>query len=242
MGREYDRSRKHVSLYVVGLILLTVSACVSTALVVRQEGHSFLQQSQGRIRRGDFDGALKESQDALARSPESSPADEALYTMGLVYAHYGNPKKDYQKARSLFTRVVYEFPNSPRATEATIWINVLEAVEKEKQPDLRKREQLLMQRGDFDGALKASQAVLARSPKSPPGDEALFTMGLIYAHNKNPNQDYPKALDMFMRLIKEFPQSPRAEESRVWTGVLESIEKSKQVDIQIEEKTKELKK
>jgi hypothetical protein len=43
-----------------------------------------------------------------------------------------------------------------------------------------------------------------------------------------------------MRVIKEFPQSPRAEESTIWIGVLESIEKAKQVDIQIEEKKKEL--
>jgi hypothetical protein len=43
-----------------------------------------------------------------------------------------------------------------------------------------------------------------------------------------------------MRVIKEFPQSPRAEESKVWISVLESIEKAKQVDIQIEEKKKEI--
>ncbi len=45
---------------------------------------------------------------------------------------------------------------------------------------------------------------------------------------------------LFMRVIKEFPQSPRAEESNIWIGVLDSIEKAKQVDIQIEEKKKEL--
>jgi TolA-binding protein len=100
--------------------------------------------------------------------------------------------------------------------------------------------QSLMRQGDFDGALKESQSTLADSPKDPPGDEALFYMGLIYAHHGNPKKDYQKARVLFMRVIKEFPQSPRAEESNIWIGVLDSIEKAKQVDIQIEEKKKEI--
>jgi TolA-binding protein len=100
--------------------------------------------------------------------------------------------------------------------------------------------QSLMRQGDFDGALKESQSTLARSPKDHPGDEALFYMGLINAHHGNPKKDYQKARSLFMRVIKEFPQSPRADESTIWIGVLESIEKAKQVDIQIEEKKKEL--
>lgn len=100
--------------------------------------------------------------------------------------------------------------------------------------------QSLMRQEDFDGALKESQSTLARSPKDPPGDEALFYMALINAHHGNPKKDYQKARVLFMRVIKEFPQSPRAEESNIWISVLDSIEKAKQVDIQIEEKKKEL--
>ncbi|MGC1456401.1 MAG: tetratricopeptide repeat protein, partial [Nitrospirota bacterium] len=81
---------------------------------------------------------------------------------------------------------------------------------------------------------------LALSPKSPPGDEALFYMGLIYVHYGNLKKDYSKALTFFRRVAKEFPQSLRAEEAKIWVGVLEAIEKAKQVDIQIEEKKKEL--
>jgi hypothetical protein len=36
--------------------------------------------------------------------------------------------------------------------------------------------------GDFENALKRCQQVLSMSPKTSPGDEALFDMGLIYAH------------------------------------------------------------
>lgn len=93
-----------------------------------------------------------------------------------------------------------------------------------------------IRRGDFDGAMKQCQEILARSPKMPPGDEALMDMGLISAHYANPKKDYKKALGYFMRIEKEFPQSPFVEEAKIWTSVLQAFEKAKQVDIEIEEK------
>jgi len=100
--------------------------------------------------------------------------------------------------------------------------------------------QALATPGDFETALKRNQEVLSISPKSPPGDEALFNMGLVYAHPENPKKDYKKSVGLFKRLLKEFPRSTLIEEARVWIGVLEDIEKSMKVDIEIEEKKKEL--
>jgi tetratricopeptide (TPR) repeat protein len=96
--------------------------------------------------------------------------------------------------------------------------------------------------GDFENALKRSQDALSMSPKTPPGDEALFDMGLVYAHPGNPKKDYRKSVDYFKRLLKEFPRSLFVEETKVWIAVLEDIEKAMKVDIEIEEKKKELSK
>jgi TolA-binding protein len=96
--------------------------------------------------------------------------------------------------------------------------------------------------GDFEGAMEASQSALDRSPKEPPGDEALMNLGLISAHYGNPKKDYKKAQAYFTRLVREFPNSPLAEEAKIWVSVLQSFEKAKQVDIEIEKKKKELKK
>ncbi len=95
-------------------------------------------------------------------------------------------------------------------------------------------------KGDFEGALKASQRLLAQSPKTPPGDQALLDLGLINAHYANPKKDYKKALGYFLRVEREFPQSPLVEEARIWVSVLRAFEKAKQVDIEIEEKKKEM--
>ena len=94
----------------------------------------------------------------------------------------------------------------------------------------------LLEQGDFDGSLKRSQRSLSLSGKTPPGDEALFTMALVYVHYKNPKKDYAKAISLFERLPREYPESPLADQARTWVDVLQIIEKLKKADIDIEEK------
>jgi tetratricopeptide (TPR) repeat protein len=111
--------------------------------------------------------------------------------------------------------------------------------------ELERAEQLFEQ-GDFDASLKENQRVLSISGKKPPGDKALFNMGLIYAHSENPKKDYEKSLLFFNKIIKDYPQSPLVEEAKIWVGVLQDneklkkvIENFKEVDIEVEEKKRE---
>ena len=76
--------------------------------------------------------------------------------------------------------------------------------------------------------------------------EALFNMGLIYAHSGNPKKDFEKSIEFFKKLIKDYPESPLIEQSKIWVEVLQKneelnqvIQKLKQVDIEIEEKKRE---
>lgn len=126
------------------------------------------------------------------------------------------------------------------------------------------RGQRLLANGDYDGALTENQKALSLAASQPPADEALFQMALIYAHPDNPKRDQRRALALFRRVIHEHAKSPVAEQARVWIGVLQSseklaqaneklnqaveklthtneklteqIQKSKQIDIEIEEK------
>jgi tetratricopeptide (TPR) repeat protein len=98
----------------------------------------------------------------------------------------------------------------------------------------------LTSQGDFEGAVKKNQEILSLSPKSPDADVALFSLGLLYAHYENPKKDYKQSLAYFRRLVREYPKAPLSEEAKIWIGVLQDIEKSMKVDIEIEEKKKEL--
>jgi hypothetical protein len=108
------------------------------------------------------------------------------------------------------------------------------------------RAKRLFNSGDYAGALKENQRVLSLSGRNSPGDQALFSMGLIYAHVENPQRDFGKALLLFRRIPKDYPRSPLVEEAMIWAGVLQEneklsqmIEKFKQVDIAVEEKKRE---
>jgi tetratricopeptide (TPR) repeat protein len=101
----------------------------------------------------------------------------------------------------------------------------------------------LLAQGDFEGSLRENQKVLSLAMGKSPGDDALYHLGLVYAHPGNPKRDYEKSIGFFNRLVKEYPGSPLTEQAKTWAGILqeneklrEVIEKSKQVDIEIEEK------
>ncbi|MBP7526937.1 MAG: hypothetical protein KA801_03375 [Syntrophorhabdaceae bacterium] len=118
----------------------------------------------------------------------------------------------------------------------------------------------LLAAGDYQSALRINETVLKTSAGKPPADEALFNIGIIFAHPGNRSRDYQRSIVSFRRLVKEYPQSPLADQATVWAGVLEEniklrrassealqentrlkqiIEKSKAVDVEIEEKKRE---
>jgi len=47
---------------------------------------------------------------------------------------------------------------------------------------------LLASQGDFESVMRENRLLLERSPLAPPGDAALFSMGLAYADPANPSK------------------------------------------------------
>jgi tetratricopeptide (TPR) repeat protein len=118
----------------------------------------------------------------------------------------------------------------------------LRSEESEEGQEHLLRSQKLLAQGNYEGAVGENQKVLALSDAKSSKDEALFNLGVIYAHPGNPQKDIQKSLEYFKRLIKNYPRSSFVEQANTWVGVLEEneqlnhiIEKLKQVDIDIEE-------
>src|SRR5215470_10663997 len=110
------------------------------------------------------------------------------------------------------------------------------------QQSLARAKRLLGQQ-DYDGAAKENQRAIALANNKPPADEAIFYLGVIAATMANPKRDSRLAAGYFNRVGREYPQSPWVDQAKAWVGVLqandklaETLEKSKQVDIEIEEK------
>jgi len=283
MGRKRTRTRKFVYFYIAGLIVFALQGCAAlentkVKIKAQVEASRYLQRSKGLLAQGDYEGAFNENVKILSLAMHRPPEDEALFNMGWIHAHPGNPKKDYKKSIFFFKKLLEEFPQSAWGERVKIWVGILEENEKssqtiaafirmnEKSKEIDKKieeweqarepfllSQKLLAEGNYEGALKENQRILSLSGQNPPGDEALFNVGLIHAHPGNTKKDYGKSLTFFRRLIKEYPQSSWVEQAKIWAGILQDneklsrsieelsqvIEKSKQVDIEIEEKKRE---
>ena len=283
MGRKRTRTRKFVYFYIAGLIVFALQGCAAlenTRVKIRAQvdASRSLQRSKGLLAQGDYEGAFNENVKILSLAIHRPPEDEALFNMGWICAHPGNPRKDYKKSIFFFKKLLEEFPQSAWSERIKIWVGILEENEKlsqtieafnrmnEKSKEIDKKieeweqarepfllSQKLLAEGNYEGALKENQRILSLSGQNPPGDEALFNVGLIHAHPGNTKKDYGKSLTFFRRLIKEYPQSAWVEQAKIWAGILQDneklsrsieelsqvIEKSKQVDIEIEEKKRE---
>jgi hypothetical protein len=123
----------------------------------------------------------------------------------------------------------------------------------------------LFYHGQYEAAYNENQKILQEGRGAP--DVALFNMGMISAHSANPKKNYPRALSSFRTLVKDYPQSSMAEPAKTWIQVLEeyqkmveekrtltrereslvqekdklkyTIEKSRQVDLEIEKRRRE---
>ena len=130
-------------------------------------------------------------------------------------------------------------PEPAVPAEPEIVIVPREVRERREASERLQLAQSLLAKGDYDGSLRESRKVLTLVNDQSPADAAVFNMGLVYANPKNPKRDNKQAIGFFNRVIKGYPASPWAEQAKIWVGVLDGVEKLKQVDIDIEEKKRD---
>ena len=252
MGRTYIRAGKYIFFCAAGLILFSVFGCATfQGLEDRHNARKSLAYAKRLVIEGSFNDALKANERISAIFRDQPPGDQALFNMGLIYAHQDNPERDYEKSRNCFDSLMKKFPESSLADESGIWVSILDLInmsEKEKiyrNSEIEERDKQIY---DLKQRLASQMFItgedykktLSRNGRSIEGDEVLFNMGLLSANIENPEKDFKKSHDFFSKLIKEYPQSPLVEQANIWLGVLNIIEKSKQVDIEIEKKKKAL--
>ncbi len=275
MGRKQIGPRKYIFYSIACLISLSLFRCAAIdELRTREEAKGGLRQGHRLLARGNYEGALDEYQKVLALSSRKPPEDEALFYIGLIYASSRYPKRDNKKSMDFFTDILNDWPQSPFVEQAKIWLGILhenermnllvkrmrphEAKPPETKPlevkaedvaegrESQTRSQRLLAAGDFEGFISENQRVLSLAHPRSSKDEALFNLGLVYAHEGNQKKDFSKSLDFFKRLIREHPRSPLADQAKILVGLLQEyeslsqvIQKLKQVDIEVEEKKRE---
>jgi tetratricopeptide (TPR) repeat protein len=131
----------------------------------------------------------------------------------------------------------------------------------EQQPAGARRHLLLarkyLSKGNYRASIRENETVLSLSSGTPPADEALFNLGLIYADPGYNNRNYQKSITYFRQVSAHYPQSEYARTAKILTEALHEIvrmrqsmtealkenerlhkilEESKKIDVETEEK------
>ena len=147
------------------------------------------------------------------------------------------PQKEVPKVKAPMPAEVLEPKPPPEPTPVVE--EPREALERREANEYLLAAQRLLAKGDYEGSLRESQRVVALLKDEPPADTAIFNMGLVYAHPKNPKKDNKRAIYFFNQVIRGYPDGPWAEQAKIWVGVLDGVEKLKQVDLEIEERKRD---
>lgn len=140
MGRERIRSGKQVCFYLALLSLF--AGCSASDWSERQEIGKSMRNAQQLLMRGDYDGSVVEYEKALRLAHNRSPADAALFKLGLIYCDPQNPNRDEQKGVISFMQLLAAYPESPWAAEARVWLALLDEKERSKQ-EIEKSKQAI---------------------------------------------------------------------------------------------------
>ena len=144
MGRKQTRPGKHLYFCTAVLIFLFLSGCDALLLdiIEHKEARDPLLRSKRYLVWGDYEAAIKENEKVLSLSADKPPSDEALFNLGIIYAHYGNPRNNYGKSIYFFKKLVKDYPKSSLFGEAKIWAKLLEENQRFNK-DLEKLTQII---------------------------------------------------------------------------------------------------
>jgi hypothetical protein len=142
MGGERTGKRKRVLCYIAFVTCLLISGCALLERTETQgrlsqgEAQQHLVQAQNLLTRGEYEASLQENQAALSLSGNKPPGDEALFNMGLIYIHPGNPGKDYAKSVDAFMRLITEYPKGALTEQARVLVQVVQEIDSVKRTSL----------------------------------------------------------------------------------------------------------
>lgn len=150
MGGERAGKGKHLFLCLACVIAIfpVLAGCLS--YLNRPKGDASLATAKSLLSQGNYAESLKESEEILIRYPETH-GDQALFLMGLIWAHPRNPDVDFEKALAYFNRLTQEYPRSRLADEARIWVLTTRKLQSNEGEIRTLREQIRQNRAVLTG-------------------------------------------------------------------------------------------
>jgi tetratricopeptide (TPR) repeat protein len=142
MGGKRTGKGKQIHLCITILILLSLVACTlnrtaDTRIVgisirdeTGDEAREHLILGRHYLAQGNYGNALKEQEKVISIAGDNSPADEALFSLAVIFAHPTNPAKDYGKSIVYCRKLIKDFPKSSLVEQAKTIIGILQENDK----------------------------------------------------------------------------------------------------------------
>lgn len=212
-------------------IVFVIAAGVGTfsyANWMHDRGEKLFLQAEAEDNRGQYRSAADLYEALVLRYPSSSRVDDALFRLGFLYANLLN---DPDRSLNAYRQLLELTPKSPLADEALAKIAELRLEAQDVAGATRTYQEIIQRfsddpgivaqtylrmarvfyrQGDADGADRACQAVLR--VQAPPENlaEAQYLLAQI---TEKLRRDPKTALEMYKRMVKDYPNSYFAPEA-----------------------------
>jgi hypothetical protein len=209
MGTKQNWKREYLFLHLtcLGILPFVIFGCLHFSK--KLQGQQLLEEGMDQMVSRHYQAAMAKNLTVLNKFPHSL-ADQALFQIGLIYAHPENPNQNYEKSLESFNKILDEFSESRLRHQAQLWVQFLrDVIDKERKIGILDNKNVLLGRTVEQQKVKITN--LQKKIKTR------------------------KTVDLIVSLEKTVD-----EQKKEINQLLDQIEKLKRVDLGIEEKKQKI--
>ena len=146
MGTKQTRKRKYFFFHLacIGLIPFVTFGCLHFSK--KLQGQELLEEGMGQMVSRQYEASMAKNLTVLNNFPHSL-ADQALFQIGLLYAHPENPNQNYEKSLGYFNKISSEFSESRLRHQAQLWVVFIrDVIDKERKIGILNKKNVSLER------------------------------------------------------------------------------------------------
>jgi len=145
MGTKQIGKRKYLFLHFacLGLLPFVIFGCLHFS--EKMQGQQLLEEGRDLMISRQYEASMAKNLTVLNKFPDSL-ADQALFQIGLLYAHPDNPNRSYQKSLRSFNKILNGFAQSRLRQQAQLWVLFIrDIIDKEREIGILNNNNLSLQ-------------------------------------------------------------------------------------------------
>ncbi len=141
MGRKRTGKRQYLLFYFIACLIMTTGMTACAHFEGPRQAENPISQARTLMKNEKYEAALREIEEIL-RSDQENQADQALYLMGVIYAHPKNPVASLDRSTENFQILIKKYPHSDLKQEAVAWVSKLRKIRTMEKEILDLKDQI----------------------------------------------------------------------------------------------------